>query len=154
MNSRNDLMVDATSLPVLPNLPGAESWRESTQLAALHPSPLRQSLDEALEMYENSFRRYSSISQAYYVQLNSRQSDPEQYRRQGVRSAREQAEAAFSLAIHDFEAVEVAFNIWTDSPEVQRAVPEVRQLQAMISTGRSQLDASHPARKRTPRRGA
>ena len=131
--------MDVTSLPVLPHLPSAESWRESTQLLALWRSPELQILDEALELYENSFRRYSSLCQSYYLQLGARQSEPDLYREQGVRSIREQAQAAWSRAVCDFEVVESAFSTWIHSGHLPVAVPEVYQLRSMIDAGHCQL---------------
>ena len=62
--------MDPLSIPVLPHLPAAETWRESTYPFASRRSPALQTLDDALETYETSFRRYSGVSQAYYLALN------------------------------------------------------------------------------------
>jgi hypothetical protein len=133
------------SIPVLPHLPAVETWRESTQSAALHRSPRLEELDDALATYEASFRRYSVTSQAYYLKLRSSHDEPN-WSHQGpqARAAWEQAEALYSRAAHDFEAVEIAFNAWLDRGDTSRAEPVVQQLDASLSAGRSQLDARSP----------
>jgi hypothetical protein len=127
------------SIPVLPHLPAAETWRASTQSAALHRSPRLQALDDALETYEASFRRYSAISQTYYQTLAAH---PDEVRPSlsGLRvAARELAESAYSRAEEDFEAVERAFNTWVNSGDVSPAAPSARQMDDQLSLGRSQL---------------
>ena len=127
------------SIPVLPHLPAAETWRESTQSAALHRSPRLQALGDALETYEASFRRYSAMSQTYYQTLAAH---PDETRPSlsGQRvAARELAESAYSRAAEDFEAVERAFNTWVNSGDVSPAAPLARQMDDQLSLGRSQL---------------
>lgn len=145
--------MDETSIPVLPHLPAVESWRESTQLAALRRSPRLQSLDDALETYENSFRRYSVISQAYYLKLTACHDEAGLTTGLPFQSARELAESAYSRAVHDFEAVEIAFSTWISGEEGALAVPEVLQLQRLLGAGRSRLSAQSGQVEAPQRRG-
>ena len=128
------------SIPVLPHLPAVETWRESTQSAALHRSPRLQALDDALETYEASFRRYSAISQAYYQTLAARVDDPGQSLTAQCVAARELAESAYSRAAEDFGEVERAFNTWINNGDVSLAVPLARQMDDQLSLGRSRLE--------------
>lgn len=128
------------SLPVLPHLPAVEAWRESTQSAALHRSPWLQALDDALETYETSFRRYSAISQTYYLALAVRSEDAGPSPTAQWMAARELAESAYSRAVEDFGAVERAFNVWIDNGDVSPAAPLARQMDDQLSLGRSQLE--------------
>ena len=128
------------SIPVLPHLPAVETWRESTQSAALHRSPQLQALDDSLETYEASFRRYSAISQAYYQTLAARADDVGQSLTAQCLAARELAESAYSRAAEDFGEVERAFNTWINNGDVSLAVPLARQMDDQLSLGRSQLE--------------
>lgn len=148
------------SLPLLPHLPPVETWRESTQSVALHRSPRLQVLDDALEAYEASFRRYSVISQAYYRSLGDAR-----YEETGLPLAAQRlatgelAKSAYSRAVHDFEAVEVAFNAWINHGDASLEMPLANQMDDLLGTGRSQLDlqsaisqlsqpvSGHPVRK-------
>ena len=140
------------SIPVLPHLPAAEVWRESTQSAGLQRSPRLQVLDDALETYETSFRRYSAISQRYYRALGARYDDPDQPMTAQCVAARELAESAYSRAVHDFESVEIAFSAWINSRDASLALPLARQMDMLLSTGKSRLDLrfaqSQPAQPR------
>jgi hypothetical protein len=136
--------MDETSLPVLPHLPAAESWRESSYTLASPRSRQLQTLDDALESYENSFRRYGVISQAYYLQLNAQDDPPGRHRGQEVESVKEEAQMAFSRAVHDFEAVESAFDTWANSAKSSLGEPGVQQLSDLLSAGRSQLSPDTP----------
>jgi hypothetical protein len=127
------------SIPVLPHLPAVESWREGTQTAALHRSPRLQTLDDALETYETSFRRYSAISQTYYQALAARPDEAGPSLTAQSVTARDLAESAYSRAVHDFEAVEIAFSAWVNNGDVSLAAPLARQLDDQLSLGRSQL---------------
>ena len=128
------------SIPVLPHLPAAETWRESTQSAALHRSPRLQALDDALETYETSFRRYSAISQSYYQTLAARSDEAGLSPTAQCKAARELAESAYSRAADDFGVVERAFNTWINNGDVSLAVPLARQMDDQLSLGRSQLE--------------
>ena len=128
------------SIPVLPHLPADETWRESTQSAELHRSPRLQALDDALETYETSFRRYSAISQSYYQTLAARSDEAGLSPTAQCKAARELAESAYSRAEEDFGAVERAFNAWINNGDVSLAVPLARQMDDQLSLGRSQLE--------------
>jgi hypothetical protein len=133
--------MDPMSIPILPHLPAAETWRESTYPFASRRSPVLQTLDDALETYENSFRRYGGLSQAYYLALHATSSDSERRASLELQSVREQAGEAFSRAVHDFEAVDVALNTWVNSEAGANIVPAVSALRNLLSAGRSQLKA-------------
>ena len=133
--------MDPMSIPVLPHLPAAETWRESTYPFASRRNPALRTLDDALETYENSFRRYNGVSQAYYLALNAASNEPERLTGLEIQSVREQAEEAFSRAARDFEAVDIAFSLWVESGESSSVMPRVRELQKLLSAGRSQLSA-------------
>jgi len=128
------------SIPVLPHLPAVETWRESTQSAALHRSPRLQALDDALETYETSFRRYSAISQTYYQTLAARSDDTGLSLTAQCVAARELAESAYARAVEDFEAVEKAFHTWIKNGDLSLAVSSARQMDDQLSFGRSQLE--------------
>lgn len=129
------------SLPLLPHLPAVEAWRESTQSAALHRSPRLQVLDDALEAYEASFRRYGVISQAYYRSLGDARYEETGLPLAAQRlAAGELAKSAYSRAAHDFEAVAVAFNAWINHGDASLEMPLANQMDDLLGTGRSQLD--------------
>ena len=128
------------SIPVLPHLPAVETWRESTQSAALHRSPRLQTLDDALETYETSFRRYSAISQAYLQTLAALADEVGPSPASQSVAALALAESAYSRAVEDFGAVERACNAWINNGDVSLAVPLARQMDDQLSLGRSQLE--------------
>ena len=136
--------MDASLLPVLPHLPSVASWRESTRLFGLLRGPQLELLDEALEIYENSFRRYSGLRQAYYLQLNAHPGEAGFHREQGVQAVRQQAQDAHSRAMEDFCAVESAFSVWFHSGELAVQTPEAYQLRSQLSEGRGQLKRINP----------
>jgi hypothetical protein len=127
------------SIPTLPHLPGVEAWREGAYVCALRRTPRLQSVDDALEAYENSFRRYGDIQQAYYQQVSVYTIQPTRLMGQQVQTIRNWAESAFERAVSDFEAVEAAFNTWVDNEPGAGGALEVFHLRMLLDDGRSKL---------------
>jgi hypothetical protein len=132
--------MEEMSFPELPHLPALARWRASTYAPALSRSLQLLNLDNALYRYQISYRRYGIISESFYLQRDMYGLEPDPRGKQELRSRGERAELALSCAVHDFEAVEIAFNQWIARGVDSAGVREQAQLLAtMLREGRSRL---------------